>query len=121
SLALLVVLTLLAIPTYFSGDHAMTTLGQDPKVSKDVMDSHYGWGVTALAMLVITGIAALINLWRFRGKEPVSENAMHLVLGLALVTLGLMVVVDELGWDINHHELQLAPAANKTPQIWSHV
>ena len=43
------------------------------------------------------------------------------MLGLALITLGLMVVVGELGWEISHHELFIDPAKQKTPQLWSHV
>jgi uncharacterized membrane protein len=75
--------------------------------------------VASLAVLAMTGIAAWIALWRFRRAERVSDNALHLVLGLALVTLCLMAVVGELGWEINHTELRLA--TQKTPQIWSHV
>jgi uncharacterized membrane protein len=85
------------------------------------MNTHFGWGLASLAVLAITGAAALIELWRFRRFERLSDNALHLVLGLAIVTLGLMVVVGELGWQISHHELQLAPTAQKTPQAWSHV
>ena len=99
----------------------MEALSQDPKISQDLMSTHFGWGVVALAVLVMTGAAALIELWRFRRVERLSDNALHLVLGLAIVTLGLMVVVGELGWEISHHELQLDPATQKTPQAWSHV
>src|SRR5712671_2634998 len=120
-LVLFGILGLLAIPTYLSGDHSMDVLSQDPKVSKDLMNTHLGWGVAALAALGVTGAAALIGLWRFRRVERLSDNALHLVLGLAIVTLGLMVVVGELGWEINHPELQLDPATQKTSQIWSHV
>ena len=119
-LFLFFVLGLVAIPTYISGDHSMEVLAKDPKFSQDMMDDHSGWGIAALAMLGLTGFVALIGLWRFRRKR-LSDNAMHLVLGLALVTLGLMVIVGELGWDISHHELALAPATQKTSQIWSHV
>ena len=112
------ILGLLAIPTYFSGDGSIAALSQDPKVSQDLVDDHFGWGVVALAALVLTGVAALIALWRFR-RGSLTENALHLVLGLAIVTLALMMVVGELGWEIHHHELSLATA--KTPQIWSHV
>jgi len=112
------ILGLLAIPTYFSGDGSNAALSQDPKVSQDLVDDHFGWGVVALAALVLTGVAALIALWRFR-RGSLTENALHLVLGLAIVTLALMMVVGELGWEIHHHELSLATA--KTPQIWSHV
>src|SRR5262249_5050781 len=85
------------------------------------MSSHFGWGVVALALLVLTGIAALIELWRSRRRGRLSNDALHLVLGLAIVTLALMVLVGELGWEINHHELSLPPEAHETTQVWSHV
>jgi uncharacterized membrane protein len=115
------ILGLSAIPTYVSGDHSMALLSGDAKISQDRMNTHFGWGMTALAALVATGATALIELWRFRNAERVSDNALHLVLGLAIVTLGLMAVVGELGWQISHHELQIDPAKQKTPQAWSHV
>jgi uncharacterized membrane protein len=113
------ILGLLAIPTYLSGDGSMDALSKNPKFSEDMVSAHEGWGVASLAILAMTGIAAWIALWRFRRAERVSENALHLVLGLAIVTLCLMAVVGELGWEINHTELRLA--TQKTPQIWSHV
>jgi uncharacterized membrane protein len=114
------ILGILAIPTYFSGDHSMALLSQDPKISKGLMNAHFGWGVVALAALVITGGAAWYALLRSRRVKHLSNQALYLVLGLAIITLGLMVVVGELGWEINHHELQLDPATQKTPQAWSH-
>jgi uncharacterized membrane protein len=120
-LALFAALAVLAVPTYVSGDHSMTVLSQNPKISQDAMSVHFGWGVVSIALLVVTGLAALITLWRGWGAKHVSENALHLVLGLAIVTLGLMIIVDELGFDISHHELQLDAATQKTSQIWSHV
>src|SRR5215469_7452209 len=120
-LVLFVVLGLLAIPNYLTGDHSMELLSQDPKISQDLMGSHFGWSIASLALLALTGLTALIGLWRSRRAEHLSNDALHLVLGLALVTLALMVISSELGWDINHHELQMDAAAQKTPQAWSHV
>ena len=102
-LVLFGVLGLLAIPTYVSGDRSMAVLSQDPKTSQDLMSIHFGWGVTSLALLVSTGATALIELWRSRRAERPSNDALHLVLGLALVTLALMVIAGESGWGINHH------------------
>ena len=120
-LVLFGVLGLLAIPTYVSGDRSIAVLSQDPKISQDLMSTHFGWGVTSLALLVLTAAAALIELWRSRRAERLSNDALHLVLGLALVTLALMVITGEIGWEINHHELRLDPATQRTPQTWSHV
>src|SRR5262244_4118321 len=120
-LVLFAILGLLAIPTYVSGDRSMAVLSQDPKISQDLMTTHFDWGITSLALLVLTGATALIELWRSRRAERLSNDALHLVLGLALVTLALMVITGEVGWEINHHELRLDPATQRTPQAWSHV
>jgi uncharacterized membrane protein len=120
-LVLFAVFGILAVPTYFSGDYSMAALSGDPKISRQLMNSHFVWGLASLAALVITGIAAAIELWRSRRLGSLSDNSLRLVLGLAIVTLGLMLAAGELGWEINHHELRLDRAAQRTSQIWSHV
>jgi uncharacterized membrane protein len=86
------------------------------------MNAHYYWGLGALAVVVITGAYALVELWRV-GKP--SDQALAAMLGLSALTIILMTITDELGWEINHHELQrvvpAAQAAIATPQAWSHV
>lgn len=124
-LVFLVILGLLAIPTYFSGDRSMALLSQDPKISQHAMNVHYWWGLAGVAILLITGAYALLELWRSRTVGYLSDEALKVVLGLAGATLVMMIVVDELGWEISHHELQrvvpAALAATATPQTWSHV
>ncbi len=128
SLFLFVVLAVLAVPTFLSGDYSTAALSPNmARVSRELTDSHYSWGVVALAVLVLTGLVALVALLRFAGKEGVSQNTLHLVLGLAVVTLGLMMISGELGWEIAHNELRLPPkvggymAPGTTPEWWSHV
>src|SRR5215471_5764163 len=124
-LVFLGILGLLAIPTYLSGDWSMALLSQDPKISQSVMNVHYGVGLATLAILLITGGYALVELWRGRSASHRADQSMKVVLGLASITLVMMVVVDEIGWEINHHELQLVVpadiAATATSQTWSHV
>jgi uncharacterized membrane protein len=126
SLFLFGIMGLLAILTYFSGDASMAALSES-RISKDMMDSHYIWGLVAVVVLVITGAVAWFELWRSRSVGRLSDQALNVVLGLAIVTLVLMAVVGELGWEINHFELHLPPkvgpymAPGTTPQTWSHV
>jgi uncharacterized membrane protein len=120
-LVLFAVLGVAAVPIYLTGDRSLELLSQDAKISQELMNAHFGWGVTSLAALALTGLAALIELWRSRRLKEPSNNVLHLVLGLAVVTLALAAVAAELGWDSGHHEFQLAPAARQMPQAWSHV
>src|SRR5205807_2589130 len=93
SLVLFGILGALAIPVYFSGDGSMAALSKDPAISEDLVNAHYGWGMSALAVLLATGAAAVFELWRSQRVGRMSTDALHLVLGLGLVTLALMVIV----------------------------
>ena len=68
-----------------------------------------------------TGVAAAYELWRSRNVGHLSIDALHLVLGLGLLTLGLMAVVNEFGWQVNHSEFRLGLDVQKTSEAWSHA
>ena len=120
-LVLFGLLALLSIPTYLSGDGSMAVLSGNPKISKDMMNSHYRWGMAALLVFVITGVVAWVELWRSGRAGRASNAGFHLVWGLAVVALGLMIVAD--GWEITHRELQstvVIPDVSTSP-AWPHV
>jgi uncharacterized membrane protein len=127
ALALFGVLAVLAIPTYLSGAGSMKALASDARVSQDAMNTHYYAGMVALIALVITGAAAVYELWVSRHAKQWTSTSLNVVLGLALATVALMVFADEIGWEVNHFELHLPPkdgpymAPGTTPEMWSHV
>jgi uncharacterized membrane protein len=114
-------LALLSVPTYLSGAGSVTELAADPKISKEMINAHSGWGIAALAVLMLTGIAALRELWRSGRAGRAPNQAFLLVSGLAIAAFGLMVVTG--GWEIHHHELQSTVSIPdvSTSQTWSHV
>src|ERR1700730_9881782 len=95
-LVLFGILALLSIPIYLSGDGAMAVLAKTPRFSKEMMNTHYGWGMAALLVLVMTGMAAAVELWRSRREKRPSSDPFHLVSGLAIIALGLSAVASEL-------------------------
>jgi uncharacterized membrane protein len=120
-LVLLVLLALLAVPIYLSGTGSMAALSGNSRYSKVAMDAHYTWGMVALVALVITGLAAAGAL-RLAGQPGrASRDTLRAVLGLGVVTVGVLIVAD--GWRIDHLELQsttVIPDVSTAP-IWPHV
>ena len=115
-LVLFALLALLSVPIYLSGAEA--ALSGNPRFSKAAINSHYGWGIAALVALAVTGVGALVALG-LSGRA--GHNARRLVLGLAVVTLGVLIVTN--GWEINHRELQstvVIPDVT-TPRAWPYV
>jgi uncharacterized membrane protein len=131
-LALFGALALLALPTYWSGVDSQALLAQNPDVPQDLMDAHYRWGLFALGALLATGVVSWVELWRFRSSRKLNNGALYITLGLSIATLVLMIVVGELGWEINHHELRIVEQAAQgglgvvgqegpSSQTWSHI
>jgi uncharacterized membrane protein len=122
-LILFALLALLAIPTYLSGQGSVSAVSGNPKVPKGLIDFHYWWGVAALVVLVLTGVAAVFDLLRSgrAGDTSGAKRSFFVVSGLAIVALVLMIVAD--GWEINHSELQVTvviPDVSTAP-AWPHV
>src|SRR5258706_3392922 len=63
-LALFGLLALLSVPIYVSGIGSMAALSDNPRFPKDPIATHHVSGVATLAVLVITGAPAFIELWR---------------------------------------------------------
>ncbi len=119
-LVLFVLLALLSIPTFLSGQGSMAALSDNPKISKSMMSFHYGWGIAALVVLIMTGVAALFDLLRPGGAAD-TKIRFFVVSGLAIVAVVLMIVGD--GWEINHPELRVTvviPDVSTAP-AWPHV
>jgi hypothetical protein len=123
SLVLFIALGLLAIPILVSGLGSEAALAGDARFPTGLIETHEMWGLVALGVLVLTGLAAAFQLWLARsGKRP-TRDPFLVVLGLSVASLVLTVVAVELGFDINHDELLLDVSIPElsTSQVWSHA
>jgi uncharacterized membrane protein len=118
-LVLFALVALLSVPIYLSGAGSMATLSSG--FSRGAMNSHYLWGIVALVALVLTGVSAVGALWLSGSTGREAHYARRLVLGLAVVTLGVLIVAN--GWEIHHRELQSAVIIPdvSTPPAWPYV
>ena len=115
-------LAVLGVPTLISGLSSMADLTPRPKFSVDEAGVHMFWSWIALFMIAVTGLTAWLVLFRaYRAKSAISNNMLHLVLGLGLFTLATMMICGEMGWEIAHQELKIPFVYGNTSQTWSHI
>jgi uncharacterized membrane protein len=114
-------LAVLGVPTWLSGIDSVASMTR-PGIPEGEGAAHTFWAYGALFFLFVTGVTALLVLWRTikSGTGP-SKNMQHLTLGFALFTLLNMIVVGEMGWEISHQELKIPFVYGDTSQMWSHI
>jgi uncharacterized protein DUF6644 len=107
SLIIFAAMSLLAIPTFFSGTGAQGAIKKLPGVSEALIERHQGAAMLALLFMEVTGALSLIGLWKSQGAlRPARWNwSLSAVLLFSIVTAGLMARVGTTGGDIRHPEI----------------
>lgn len=106
SLVVLLGISLIAIPTYISGNGAQEAVKSLPGVSKTLIETHEGAALVALGFIEVTGAFAWLGLWQFRRLARVPNWNLAVILVLTAVTLGLMARASNLGGEIRHGEIR---------------
>jgi hypothetical protein len=116
SLAVLVGISIITIPTYITGNAAgeaiciatnMPGPCPDAMVSRSLIEQHEGAALWSLGFMVITGGFAWLGLWQWRrfGAMPRWNHAVILILGL--VTFAVVSRAAALGGEIRHPEIRV--------------
>ncbi|HEX3838412.1 MAG TPA: hypothetical protein VHW25_15725 [Steroidobacteraceae bacterium] len=108
SLVTFVICGILGAPTYVTGAAAMFSLTAPPVagISKAVINAHRDWALISLFGLGATGVAAWVELWRYRYLARYSKTSLSVVLALALITLAVLTETGIHGGYINHPEIR---------------
>jgi uncharacterized membrane protein len=106
SLVVLLGISLIAIPTYVTGNGAQDAVKSLPGVSKTLIESHEGAALVALGFIEVTGAFAWLGLWQFRRLARVPNWNLAVILVLTAVSLGLMARASNLGGEIRHGEIR---------------
>ncbi|MEP7355543.1 MAG: hypothetical protein ABI824_20120 [Acidobacteriota bacterium] len=108
SLIVFVMISLIAVPTFASGNAAQEMIAKLPGISQALVDAHNSAAIPALIVMEFTGIFAWLGLWRFRRDGIFPSTNLTIVLLLAVVTFVLMAQTASIGGEITHPEIRAA-------------
>lgn len=106
SLGVFVIVALLGIPAYLTGEPAEELVENLPGVSKASIEQHEEAAQAGFAGVLLVGAAALGGLIFFRHGKPVPNWFAVIVLVLSLVVFALMARTANLGGLIRHTEIR---------------
>lgn len=113
SLAFLVLVALLAVPVYLTGEPAEELVMQLEGIDESFIERHQGAAQWAFGAQVALGVLALAGLFVTRQSKPLPKWCAGALLALALLVSGLMARTANLGGQIRHPEIRASqpPAA----------
>ena len=116
SMAFFVLVALLALPAYLTGEPAEDLIEKLPGVSEDFIKPHEDSAQWALGAQILVGVAALGILLCLRHGKPLPNWGAGAFLLLILVAGALMARTANLGGQIRHPEIRSGPP----PSLPSH-
>src|SRR5215831_14973781 len=105
-LALIAGLGLLSLAILGSGFGSQAALTGNARFPAAAISSHLMWSIPAVVLLVVAGGLAGFELWSSLRAKRVSKDPFHLIVGSSVAALIASGIAGEMGFDINHNELQ---------------
>jgi hypothetical protein len=105
SLALIVLVALTSVATFFSGGAAADIVATQAGISAETLQRHEDAALIGFLLLQVTGFVAWVGLWQWRQiRRPMRWNLSAVFLLVAL-TLVLMARAATIGGEIHHPEI----------------
>ncbi len=102
---LIVLLAVMTIPTFISGDEAAEALSSLPMVSPEQVEAHHEAAEWSLILMEVLGVWSLAGWVLFRKKATYPAWFLYITLLLAIVVGGAMARTGNLGGKIMHLEI----------------
>jgi uncharacterized membrane protein len=116
SLVIFIVIALISIPTYLSGNAANFALKGKAELSESMLQAHQDAALLGLIFMELTGLFAWLEIWRIRYvARPMNWNLM-VVIVMSLATFGLMARAANIGGELRHPEIRPATESSVWPQ-----
>jgi uncharacterized membrane protein len=111
ALGTFVIMALLVLPAYFTGEPAEDIVEHAVGVGESSIEAHEAAALVSFIGVEIVGFLALITLFRARGGRSLSMVGPRVVLTVAIATAGVLAWTANLGGQIRHAEIRPGAAA----------
>lgn len=119
SLGVFLVIAILTIPAYVSGNAAEEVLRDGPGVAEAYVHRHQDAALLAFIFMGFTGAVSWFALWQYRRIGRMATWNLSAVLILASITFGLMARAASMGGEITHTEIRPEGAVVSDTVGWS--
>ncbi len=101
-----VLMALLTIPVYLSGEEAEETVEHIAGVSERIIDQHEDLAEVAIWFMAVLGISSLLSFYAISKELAFAKKLTLVTLIISIVTFGVFAQVGNLGGQIHHSEIR---------------
>jgi uncharacterized membrane protein len=116
SLTLFIIMAILMIPSYFTGEWSKLIIEKKLGVSDKIIQSHESFAVKAVFLMLILMILAIINFIFINKKHTYSNLLTIIILIFSIIIAVVMTKVGDLGGQIRHTEINTASSIYQSDQ-----
>ena len=106
ALGTFVVVALVAILTYLTGEPAEEVVEHLPGISEDIIETHEEFAIVSLVAVEVLGLVSLVGLFLSRKSARIPPRLVTICLVLSLAAVATLAWTAHLGGQIRHPEIR---------------
>ena len=109
ALTIFIVMGIIIIPTYFTGEWSKLIVEKLPEISDDFIKSHEAVAIQSIFLMGILTVVSIFNLLAITKKLKLVKIVTIITLLISIITFGFFIKTAKLGGEIRHSEIVEQP------------
>jgi len=106
ALVTFILMAILTIPVFLTGQEAEEVVEHIAGVSEDIIEEHEELAEKAIWLMGVLGVLAIINFYSITAKISIAKTITIITFAVSLATVGLFAKVGNEGGQIRHSEIR---------------